>query len=253
MSAEPDPYFWRRPQGPVTPRVIDAAIDHMREHRRRESVGVVRRGRYVRLENLHPEPETAFVADAAALAGASAVVHSHPAGPAWPSAADMRGQILTGLPWAIVTGEGLGCVWGTPRPPLLDADGAPHPRGFCPGVCDCYTLIEDWYREARGVTLPPVPRDDAWWDHGQSLYETGFSAAGFLLVSRDPAAYAALAEPGDVYLEPVGAGATVPTHGGIYLGDGMCLEHHAGRLPRVRPIGPKLRRISHWLRHEGAA
>lgn len=247
MSA--DAYFWRRPQGPVTPRAIEAALAHMLRDAPRETVGVVWRGRYRALDNRHPTPEAAFEADSAALEGATAVIHSHPHGMEHPSAADMTGQLATGIPWAIVTPAGLACVWGVPRPRLFSIDGLLQPRAFLPGVCDCYSLIEDWYREVRGVTLPPVPRDDAWWDLGQSLYETGFAAASFRLVSRDPEAYAALARPGDVYLETVGAGARVPTHGGVYVGGGLCAEHHAGRLPRTRPIGPKLRRITHWLRH----
>lgn len=248
--------FWAEPAGPVTEAVLAEAFAHARAEAPRESVGVVMGGVYWALDNVHEAPETGFRAQFPDLSRVEAVIHSHPATPPVPSAADMRGQLATGLPWAIVApGEPgrLGCLWGLPRPALLGPDGAPAPRAFCHGVADCYSLIVDWYAAVAGLALPEFPRDDRWWEHGDDLYRDGFAAAGFECVATDPDRFARVALPGDVYLMPLVPGLGVPTHGGVYLGDGLCLEHLPGRLAERRPIGPKLRRITHWLRHRSLA
>lgn len=244
------PDYWRQPQDPVTPDVLAEAFRHANAEAPREAVGVVVAGEYCPLINTHEVPEKAFRADFSAVDRIEAVIHSHPASPPLPSAADMRGQIAFGVPWAII-GPGepgvLGCVWGLPRPALFDEGGHVVPRAFAPGVADCYSVIEDWY-SARGIDLPPFPRDVDWWDYGDDLYRDGFAEAGFSQIAG-----LGEARPGDVYLMPLVPGLATPTHGGIYLGDGLCLEHMPGRLMARRPIGPKVRRITHWLRHEALA
>lgn len=250
------PDFWRHPAGPVTPGVLRDALAHANAEAPRESVGVVMDGAYWALENHHEAPERAFRARFPAPDAIEAVIHSHPATAPVPSAADMRGQMAMGVPWAIVQpGEPgqLGCLWGLPRPPLFGADGDLLPRAFCPGVADCYSLILDWFAARHCLALPEVPRDADWWEAGGDLYRDGFAAAGFGLVTTDPDSFAAVARPGDVYLLPLVPGLSVPTHGGVYLGNGLCLEHLPGRLAERRPVGPKLRRITHWLRHRDLA
>ena len=241
---------------PITDAELADAIAHANAEAPRESVGVVMEGAYWALENRHETPEQAFRAQFPQPDAIEAVIHSHPSSPAVPSAADMRGQLATGVPWAIVQpGEPgqLGCLWGLPRPALFDAGGDLVPRAFCHGAADCYSLIVDWYAEARGIVLPEVARDADWWDAGGDLYRDGFAAAGFELVATDVDGFGRVAQPGDVYLLPLVPGLAVPTHGGVYLGDGLCLEHLPGRLAARRPIGPKLRRITHWLRHRELA
>ncbi|WP_442864393.1 M67 family metallopeptidase [Aurantiacibacter sp. MUD11] len=72
--------------------------------------------------NVHPQPETHFEIDPQALidahrtarAGGPAVLgyyHSHPLGPAQPSATDRAEAAHDGAIWAIVTGEGDVTFW----------------------------------------------------------------------------------------------------------------------------------------------
>lgn len=253
------PDWWRRPGGPFTESVIAAACAHAAREAPRESVGAVVDGAYLPLENVAEDPAAQFMvgAEAAGALFASGMlegfVHSHPGGPAHPSAADMRGQRDSAVPWAIVIpgedGGRLACRWGDGTVPLFDAAGAHLPREFLHGVADCYTLIRDWQAEARGLALPDYPRDWEWWaEPGANLYLDNLEDAGFRVVSRDQAAFAGLAQPGDVYLMAIRAKA--PNHGGVYLGDGLALEHMPGRLSGARPVGPLLRHATHWLRRE---
>lgn len=258
-----DGFFFRRPRGPFTPAVIDAAIAHAKAEAPIESVGVVWRGVYTPMTNVASDPANRFeiapeaFAELADVAPIEGVIHSHPGGGPWhPSEADMRGQIETDLPWAIVVvgedgvGGALACSWGLDNPPLFSADGAPAPRQFCHGVSDCYTIIRDWYAQTVGVRLPDVARGWCWWLDGQNLYLDGFAAAGFELISQDPLRYAELIEPGDVWLRRM-PGASVVTHGGVYLGDGLCIEQRPKSLVSRRPIYPTLPFITHLLRYRG--
>lgn len=85
-----------RPFGAVIDRAV---LAHANDDRRHEICGVVTAGQgdaapvYHRLPNRSPTPQHDFVIDAASVAGLGevlAVVHSHPEGPPWPSAGDLR-------------------------------------------------------------------------------------------------------------------------------------------------------------------
>lgn len=253
-----DGWWFRRPRGPFTVKVIAAALAHANAEAPRESVGVVCRGEYIPLKNVARDPETAFEIDPAAFGAVlvagecEGVIHSHPGGPWHPSAADMAGQIETDVPWAIVIpgepGE-LACSWGLPNPPLMGADGAPAVRQFAHGVSDCYTLIRDWYAQAWGVSLPDVPRDWEWWAAGRDVYLDGMGDAGFKLVSADPTQHAQLIQPGDVFLRR--AQSSVPNHGGVYIGDGLLIEQLPKSLACRRPIASVLPHVTHLLRYVG--
>jgi cell wall-associated NlpC family hydrolase len=182
--------------------------------------------------------------------GLLAVVHSHPDTPDRPSAADMRGQLATGVPWGIIATDGAVCTpitwWGdgVPVPPLVG-------RGFRHGVTDCYSIIRDYYRLERGVTLPEYPRDWEWWEQGGNLYQQGFAAAGFVPIAGSQAA------PGDVWIAQLRS--PVPNHGGVLLERGLALHHPSSHQPvdpsrlSVRePIARWQAHIVLWLRYQGA-
>lgn len=144
------------------------------------------------------------------------VFHSHPFGPACPSGEDMRYQIASDLPHAIVTDGGL-FWWGddVPMPPLLG-------RAFRHCVTDCYELIRDAYK-STGIELPPFARDWKWWENGQSLYSDGLRPAGFVEIpSMD-------VMPGDCLLFRIAS--RVPNHAAVWLGDGLILHHLSSRVP----------------------
>ncbi len=227
-----------------------------------ERCGLVRAGNFVPCENRAADPTAAFeiapkdIAEAYAAGDLEGVIHSHPGGPWWPSKADMLGQIETDVPWAIlVPGEdsaALACHWGGTRPPVFQGD-LHVPRAFLHGVSDCYTLIRDFYAEVYGEILDEMPRDWEWWtekDLKTGMYLDNLHGQRFEILSTAPETYAAIAQPGDVYLMAVRS--RVPNHGGIYLGDGLLLEHMQGNLSHREPIARKLKHITHWLRFKGA-
>lgn len=255
------PEFYRQPGGVFSREVIAEASAHAVECAPYEACGLVRAGRYVPCKNIAAEPAVEFeispvtmgkVFKAGDLEG---VIHSHPDGPWWPSRADMAGQIESGVPWAIlVPGEDtaeFACQWGAPRPPVFH-DGLHVPRAFLHGVSDCYSLCQDFYRERGLVDLPDFPRDWEWWVEPETeggLYLDNLEAQGFEVISTAPQDYPGLAKPGDAYLMSIRS--KVPNHAGIYLGDGLLLEHMHGNLSHREPIARKLKHITHWLRPKG--
>jgi proteasome lid subunit RPN8/RPN11 len=262
MAARFHPEFFRKPWGPFTPVVLRAAGAHAASVTPDEACGLVLDGVYVPCVNQSPDPRSAFRIDQADIVEAyangtlQAVIHSHPGGPWYPSREDMAGQIATGVPWAIVipgeTSAELACWWGGDRPPVMTDDGLHVPRAFLHGVSDCYTLCQDYYRQFHDVRLMDFARAWEWWrdaDAHGSLYLDNLQDQGFSVVSTDAEAFGAIARPGDAYLLAIRS--KVPNHAGIYLGDGLLLEHMHGNLSHREPIARKLKHITHWLRHTG--
>ncbi len=227
------------------PAAIEAARAHAKRAYPNESCGFIVGGVYQAQVNRSATPADDFSVDPdayiAALreGGIQAVIHSHPDGPDHPSAADMRGQIDSGVPWGIITVNR-----GFPGAPFWWGDGVPVEayvgREFRHGVSDCYSLIRDWYRLERNAVLPEFPRDWEWWEKGGDLYTDGFEKAGFRQIS------AAEAETGDVFLASIRS--SVPNHGGILLENGIGLHHLQNRLSRHDPIARWMTHITHWLR-----
>ena len=218
-----------------------------------EAVWLITPGECRRVKNIAAEPTKTFQVDkrtmAAAMArGLLAVVHSHPDYPACPSAADMRGQAASGVPWGIVARDGERAaepVWfgdQVERTPLVG-------RGFRHGVTDCYALIRDYYRLELGIDLIEFPREWEWWLNGGDLYRDGIAPAGFRRIEQ------AEAMPGDMWIAQLRS--PVPNHGGVLLEHGLALHHPSGsdpvdgtQLSRREPIGRWLPHIILWLRHE---
>lgn len=257
-----NPQWWRQPRPPFTGEVLAAAYAHASEEAPRESCGLITGGAYRRCRNTAADPAGRFRVDAAdQLAALEAgplqgVIHSHPAGPWFPSSADMAGQIETGVPWAIVTpgepGE-LVCIWGDDgRPSLFDAAGAPRPRDFLHGISDCYTVVIDYFAERHAIELPDFPRDWEWWRDGGDLYRDGFAEAGFdQVAAADPDDILRQARPGDVILRAMRS--RTPNHAGVYLGGSLMLEHHQSRFVERRPILTAKHGATHLLRHRALA
>lgn len=222
---------------------LDAARAHAVAEYPRESCGLIVAEAYRPCVNSASEPEKDFRISENDLldvgAGLQAVLHSHPDGEGIPSAADMRGQMDSGVPWGIIACTGKEAQspvwWGDFRleEPLLG-------RVFVHGVTDCYSLIRSWFWQKRGLLLPDFARDADWWKSNKDLYRTLFASAGFRRIES------AEARPGDVFIGQVRA--SVPNHGGILLEKGLGLHHLEGRLSRREPVGPWQRFITHWLR-----
>lgn len=221
----------------------------------KEAVWLITKKGCKRVKNVHEQPESYFrISEAetkkAMAAGLLAVVHTHPNGEAIPSSSDMAGQISTRVPWGILTCDGVGTsaiVWwgdGVEKPPLIG-------RTFRHGVTDCYALIKDYYDLELGIKLPDFPRDWAWWNEDQNLFEQGFTKAGFKQIDASDA------QPGDVWLAKIG-NVEVANHGGVLLENDLMI-HQTGSNDAVddsrpsarEPIYRYLRHITHWLRYVG--
>jgi proteasome lid subunit RPN8/RPN11 len=183
---------------------------------------------------------------------AEAFFHSHPDAPAAPTAADMEGQIASGIPWlicSVTAGKAHDLMQfgaDTPRKALVG-------RGFRHGVTDCYALIRDYYLETREIDLKEFPRDWDWWNKGQDLYGRGFEEAGFYDLGTEGMRHP---QPGDVFLAAIRS--PVINHGGIYVGNGLMLHHPARNKPvdpallsRKEPIARWTKYITRWLRYRG--
>jgi proteasome lid subunit RPN8/RPN11 len=222
-----------------------------------EAVGLLIKGEYQACPNSSTEPDKGFrlAADIiSAYQGVEAIIHSHPGGPACPSAHDMRQQIATHLPWIIMVTPVAG------RPPIKEEwfswGGVPKldmTQGYRHGTSDCYGLIRGWYHDEKGIVLPDYPRAWEWWrgTKHSNLYLDYFADAGFVEIEDH------IPKRGDVFLAAIRS--PVPNHAGVYLGAGLILHHLAGRepaspsrLPTKEPAERWNKFITTWLRHRQA-
>lgn len=249
----------------VTTDSLNAARDHFNEVHPHEGVGFLTADGFVAIRNTADEPERYFtVADEDWLRHAPvlAVLHSHPGGKGRPSSADMKHQIATAVPWAIIVTDGTHAgdpVWFGDQLAVPSLYG----RQFLHGITDCYSLIRDCYRlgqEALAtlpephqrihhwpyppVTLKEHPRDDDWWNTEENLYEQGFAATGFRKI--DPR----LIRTGDIFLAQLGRAKAI-NHGGIYVGNGLVLHHVNGYTSQRAPLNIWAHSAKLWLRYQG--
>lgn len=217
----------------MKPETLEAAQRHAIDEYPRESCGLVvavgRKQRYVPCRNVADDPLNDFViADedyvkADKLGEITAIVHSHPDGRPSPSDQDMLACEAHGLPWVIIAVHRDEYV----RPdPYVAGVHEFAPSGFVLpytgrvyqfGTQDCYTLIQDYYRRELNIELPPIPREDKFWERGQEIYLDNLTINGFVPVP-------APSEPGDLVLMTIRS--EVTNHGAIWLGEGQSILHH---------------------------
>lgn len=228
------------------PLVRDAIIDHAKSEFPRESVGCIHLGEYHKLVNNSLTLETDFsvpdqIAAAMYSAGFDALVHSHTNGQACPSQTDMQSQFEMAKPWLVTvlspsTEQGVSgpayreSFWFGDQLPMAPLVG----RQFRHGVHDCYSLVRDWYRQERGVWLPPFPREEGWWAKGQNLIDDALASVPFREVPLNQG------QVGDVIKMTIGG--TTTNHLGVYHGNGLVLHHLSGRFSTFSPLLP-------WMGH----
>lgn len=242
-------------------------IGHMKEHAKqcypKESCGIVVKDSYLECENTSDEPNHFFKMSWDEIGEHSrdiqAVVHSHPEGPAYPSASDMRSQLDFGVPFGIIplyARENSEGAFLDVHDPFWFGDGSEKApligRGFRHGVTDCYSLIRDWYQEELGITLIEVPRDWEWWHNGEDLYCKFLLKAGFSVLQNGE-------KPtrGDLFGGAIGSKKV--NHAGVYLGNGEGLHHltsGSGFDPNTlsvrTPLERYMRFITMWVRYRNA-
>jgi proteasome lid subunit RPN8/RPN11 len=238
------------------------ALDMAAKSPAEEAVGLLINGEYVACHNSAAEPDKGFRLEPEMIGkhrkGIEAIIHSHPGGPACPSAHDMRQQQATGLPWIIMVTPVLGNR--QIKQEWFSWDGAPRldmTAGYRHGISDCYGLIRGWYHKEKGVVLPDYPREWEWWrgPAHSNLYLDYFADAGFVVVDDNIPQWSP--QRGDVFLAAIRS--PVPNHAGVYLGNGLILHHLAGaepaaphRLPTKEPAERWKKFITIWLRHRHA-
>lgn len=213
------------------------------------SFGLVIDGGYIPIEAVNLDQAVAMIGNAEAL------VFSKPDGGAFPDAAEMALQQKAGKPFGIIGGKleelDLPFFWGE------DCEVAPLVgRPFVHGIWDCYSLVRDCFALGKdkmseqgmnwrhpGVTLPDVPRDDAWWTKGQDLYMDWMKPAGFIEIT------AAMAQPGDGFLMKIRSDKL--NHAGVLVSDNEILHHLPTRLSRREVGGVWFTQIDKWVRYQG--
>lgn len=224
--------------------ILDSVRAHAEAESPRECCGlvVIRKGRriYYPCKNL-AEAQSNFIIDPVDYATAEdmgaieMIVHSHPYMAPTPSQADLVGIEQTQLPWLIVN-------WPVGHYTVTEPSGYVAPligRVFTPGILDCLTLIQDYYKQF-GIEMPNYPREERWWEKGQNLYLGLYKECGFEMVSD--------MREHDVLLMQVAS--QVPNHAAVLLNDGNILHHQMGRLSSKDVYGGWYRLITtHILRH----
>jgi proteasome lid subunit RPN8/RPN11 len=239
----------------LTPDLVDALQRHAIDAYPHEALGVVTPDGYRRMENKAEDPGAHGVYDRDVMQGLMAngellaIAHSHPNGPNCPSKADAMLQERLAVPGILVCTNGDGCmsptVWGdmfTPDP--LER------RGFQYQVTDCFELIRDWYLLETGKRPPRAARDWLWWTDPAAprMVDVLFKPSGFVQIEECDAAR------GSVLVVMTGRKAVAPTHGLLYLGDGLVLNHSTAtkaydpsRLSRTEPLTRWLPYKAMWL------
>jgi cell wall-associated NlpC family hydrolase len=231
---------------------LEAFKQHVLAEYPKEAVGVVVAGEYKPLVNTAVNPCQTFEVDALEikrLGEPECLLHSHPyalnrrqtAPPQWPTTADMTSWLAGSIPWGIVATEGEGIsplVWLDENdvPPLVG-------REFVHGVHDCYSIVRDWFKLERGITLKNFARGWRWWKTDADLYNKNFVKAGFVEIDM------AQAKVGDVVLMQYGANWI--NHAGVITGPNQILHHLAFGLSGHDDLGKYLQQIRKVVRYVG--
>ncbi|WP_273071313.1 C40 family peptidase [Marinobacter sp.] len=145
-----------------------------------------------------------------------AVVHSHPNHSSTASDADLASCEYLDLPFYIVTPETENWSYYEPSGYKKGLIG----REWVWGIQDCWTLINDWYKEKKGINLrhwdrPKSPKDFS----KKPLFEHGLPLTGFVQLETT-----VNLEEGDVLLMDT-TNTGILNHVALYIGQQTILQH----------------------------
>ena len=157
----------------------------------------------------------AFAEDSGEL---TAIIHSHPTGPIFPSKTDKTACEYLGLPWHIYSPEQNDWHYFEPtgyKPqPLLG-------REWIWKAQDCWTLVVDYFK-SQNLKLKDWPRPkDPTEMLTNGLFEYALPKTGLVEVTDD-------IQKDDVLLMSMAK--NTGCHVGVYVGEQMVLHHQVGRL-----------------------
>lgn len=200
-----------------------------------EGCGFLVDGMFLPMPNIAENPQTDFKISGIEFVkhNVQAVIHSHVVSKDFPkdefgrtydfrtpSMNDMKCQIDTNVPWAIVATDGENVnepIWfGKNQPDDL------YGRPFIHNVYDCYEAIRDWYKLNSKVRMSSYPRPLFWAEYDQNLYENNYKREGFVKVEKGSEEY------GDMVYFKIRT--NYVNHAGIYLGHDTFYHHLYGRL-----------------------
>lgn len=201
---------------------------HTKESYPREACGVVviKKGRYkyfpcrnIAHSNVDFECHPEDVAQAEEAGDLVACFHSHTNGVNRFTPADIAFCNASGLPYILYITTTEQYKWILPELERPDLYG----RDYVGGVMDCYTLVQDYFKEKHSITLPEFYRPDRWWEQRLDLLTPkNFEEAGFYQVPKEEI------QKDDVVI--MQNGSSVADHAAIYIGNQTILHHCYKRL-----------------------
>lgn len=122
-------------------------------------------------------------------------------------------------------------------------------REWVHGDQDCYTILQDIYKDNLGVLLTNYARPTDWWVHGLDLYTENFRKEGFEMIDLNDQEPQLL----DVFMICIPDGRclkNVVNHCAVYVGDGLVVHHLGQRLSECTLYRGYLKRYtSYVIRH----
>jgi len=122
-------------------------------------------------------------------------------------------------------------------------------RAFQIGVSDCYSLLQDYFSKELNIKLSDYKRDSKWFRTSPSIWIKNLDKESFSIVMAGKDFEYSKLQPNDVILM-FGYDASFPSHGAVFLGNGLILHHPAKKLSTVEFLSSKLiKDIAYIVRH----
>ena len=186
---------------------------------------IIKKGKelYLPCKNVADYPDQDFIispkdyADAEDQGDIIAIVHTHPNVSAEASQADRISCNTSNKPWYIL-------AWPKDELNYIEPDDFKLPlvgRQFSHGIIDCYTLVQDYYKDTLDIKLDYIPREMEWWDKGQNIYVENYTKQGFVIINNP----SDIKEHDAFLIQLI---SSVPNHAAIYIGEGLIMHHVMG-------------------------